>query len=189
MILLTVLKNLWIIKRSDGTLRKSEVNMKSLLFLVLIFSSLVSHAFIKDADVYAQQIMWDALMEQLSNEGDVAHTMVGEVRTFAKINDIEKGMSHRAIYLSAAGQRDINGKYIVHQATINSELWTLMADGKTWYIDQWFYYFSAKGEFQYSIHNIIEKEGVTIKKHEKGILGPIEQQEALSQELLSMWYF
>lgn len=162
--------------------------MRALLVLILIFSSLTSRAFIKDADAYADQIAWDALMDQLSSEGEVAHTTFGELRSFTKIINIEKEKSHRAIYLTASGQRTMEGEYIVQQVSVTTELWTLMADGKTWYIDQWFYYYSGKGVFRYSLHNIIEKEGISIKKLEKGVLGPIEQQAALAKELLSVWY-
>lgn len=160
--------------------------MRYILATVLFLSSWTSHAFIKDADQYADQFLWQALMDKVTVEGEVAYSFISELRALTKIIEIEKDKVHQAIYLTTSGRSSMMG-YVIMEVSLTSETWTLMEDGKTWHVDQWFYYFTANGDYRYASHNIIEKEDVTIKKKESAPTGTLEEQEAAAKKLLSVW--
>ncbi len=161
--------------------------MKLVLSALLFFSSWTSHAFILDADKFADQFVWQGLMDKVAAEGEVSYSFISELRALTKIVDIETGKSHQAIYLTTSGRTAITGEYIILEVSLTTETWNLMEDGKTWVVDQWFYYLTAKGDFRYAVHNIITKEDVTVKKIENAPLGTVEEQEATVKHLLTIW--
>lgn len=154
--------------------------MKILLSLVLFLSSSSAFAFKLDADEFLKDIAWTTLMNKVIAEGTQSETGISQLRGIPHIQHIEKDKEYIASYLTTSGRMSMFGEYLVEQVSMTSEHWILMPDGKTWAVDQWFFYMTSKGDFTYAVRNTIEKEGVSVKKYEPAPIGP-------NEEVISRW--
>lgn len=160
--------------------------MKFIFVLVTFFSS-VSMAFNFNTDAYVQDQAWNDLLKKIADEGTSSDSGISELRALTQIFQIEADKEYKAVYLTASGRTNIMGEYVIFEVALTSEHWKLLEDGKTWGVDQWFYYMTSKGDLRYAVHNYIEKSENMILKNEKRPVGTPEEIEQSWSELMKLW--
>lgn len=159
--------------------------MKMILITVaLILGSQAVYA--EGVSEWQAQSQWAKLIKKVIDQGDVAQTALGEVRSLGKETVLEADVKIQAQYVSVSGQVDITGIYLPEIVAVSNELWTRQA--ASWMIDQTFCYLSPSGQLSSGMARQVVKgdDGtLQINNNENASLVDLESQ---CQDLLKSWY-
>ncbi len=156
-----------------------------ILFLGVMFLSSVCSALQFDTDAYTNEFVWNELMNKILKEGTPTDSGLSTLVGASQIFEIVPEKEHRAVYLTISGKPNLMGEFVIFDVSANEEHWTLQPDGKTWKIDQRFYYMSSKGLLRYGIHRVLTKSEGIIKTTEM----PISKEEVESnwKTFMKLW--